>query len=415
MDVLYFSNSYDNILNDEALKDYDTMKRNKILEDVHKYSIYYIESEDAYRTYLPDPKSPTKRKAIKRKSKEALENAIVDFYNGLGETNKRENITLEDFFKEWVIYRRDFTSVKNKTLIENINDWNKFFRDTDLVKMRLIDIKPITLIRFFRKLTKDREYTHKRISNARTVLNGIFTYAIEEEIITQNPVNELNLKSFTYKPVEYQQDNVFSQKETETLLTYLKDINEPYALAIQLSFYLFIRVGETKAIKISDIDFEERSIYLHSQILLDREVNDDLTFSSRKVTESSQMKGNTSSGFRKQYLTDEALEIVKKALSLNPNGSFLFEPNGKVMNTDRFNAKLRKYCSECGIPYHSSHKIRFYNASTAFSKGTNIQTISKLMGHTQTATTMHYLRNVNDVEIFKEAFNTLGLAQHQIC
>lgn len=246
-------------------------------------------------------------------------------------------------------------------------------------------------------------------------MNGIFTYAIEEEIITQNPVNELNLKSFTYKPVEYQQDNVFSQKETETLLTYLKDINEPYALAIQLSFYLFIRVGETKAIKISDIDFEERSIYLHSQILLDREVNDDLTFSSRKVTESSQMKGNTSSGFRKQYLTDEALEIVKKALSLNPNGSFLFEPNGKVMNTDRFNAKLRKYCSECGIPYHSSHKIRFYNASTAFSKGTNIQTISKLMGHTQTATTMHYLRNVNDVEIFKEAFNTLGLAQHQIC
>lgn len=48
------------------------------------------------------------------------------------------------------------------------------------------------------------------------------------------------------------------------------------------------------------------------------------------------------------------------------------------MTTDSFNRRLKKYCKEAGVPYHSSHKIRFYNASTAFD-GNNLTTLSYLM------------------------------------
>ena len=71
------------------------------------------------------------------------------------------------------------------------------------------------------------------------------------------------------------------------------------------------------------------------------------------------MKGNTSKGFRKQYLTDEALSILKKAKEINPNGIYIFEPNGSLMTTDSFNRRLKKYCREAGVPYYSSHKIDF--------------------------------------------------------
>lgn len=37
----------------------------------------------------------------------------------------------------------------------------------------------------------------KRISNARSILNGIMSYAIEEEIISHNPVSDVNFKQFT--------------------------------------------------------------------------------------------------------------------------------------------------------------------------------------------------------------------------
>ena len=121
------------------------------------------------------------------------------------------------------------------------------------------------------------------------------------------------------------------------------------------------------------------------------------------------MKGNTSHGYRKQYLTDEAITILEKAKELNPCGTYLFEPDGAIMTTDSFNRRLKKYCKEAGVPYHSSHKIRFYNASTAFD-GNNLTTLSYLMGHSEVATTLHYLRNVNKGENNMLAFQKLGIS-----
>ena len=116
-----------------------------------------------------------------------------------------------------------------------------------------------------------------------------------------------------------------------------------------------------------------------------------------------------SHGFRKQFLTDEALKILQKAKDLNPNGIYVFEPNGEIMTTDSFNRRLKKYCKEASVPYHSSHKIRFYNASTAFD-GNNLTTLSYLMGHSETATTLHYLRNVNKRKNDRLAFQNLGIS-----
>ena len=98
-----------------------------------------------------------------------------------------------------------------------------------------------------------------------------------------------------------------------------------------------------------------------------------------------------------------------QAKELNPNGIYVFEPNGEIMTTDSFNRRLKKYCKEAGVPYHSSHKIRFYNASTAFD-GNNLTTLSYLMGHSETATTLHYLRNVNKRKNDRLAFQNLGIS-----
>lgn len=37
---------------------------------------------------------------------------------------------------------------------------------------------------------------------------------------------------------------------------------------------------------------------------------------------------------------DEAIKILHKAKKLNPNGTYLFEPNEPIMTTDSFNSKL---------------------------------------------------------------------------
>lgn len=53
---------------------------------------------------------------------------------------------------------------------------------------------------------------------------------------------------------------------------------------------------------------------------------------------------------------------------------------------------------EWDIQYYSSHKIRAYNASISYD-GTNLAEIQCLMGHSSSATTFGYIRNVHHDQI----------------
>lgn len=398
---------------DKVFKNEETMQKiillleDEILKKYHKYPIYFSESENSYRTYIKDDTNAHKRKAIKRRRKEDLVAFLVNFYKEQYLDNSRMNMTLRQLYEEWMLYRRDSTSTKAGTIRKNKGEWDKFYRDSVLADMRVADIKPIDLVRFFRTLTKDRTYTRKCITNIRALLNGILSYALEEEIISSNPLRDVNFKSFTYKPVENQSNNVFTKDDVSKLLEYLNNISEPYALAIQLAFNLFIRIGELKAIKWEDINIDNRSIYLNSQITQEPVLNDDLTFSPKKIEVENHIKGYTSHGFRTEYLTDDAIRILEKVREINPDGEFIFMPHGRPMSTDRFNIYLKRYCKQANIPYHSSHKIRFFTASVAYN-GQNLVTISKMLGHSQTATTMHYLRDVIQENNLADTFQNLG-------
>lgn len=375
----------------------------KIIENHHKYKISYLNTNDCFYTYVRDETKKSKRRLVKRKNKDDLEAYLVSLYID----NTRKNITLQELFKEWMIYRRDETSAKNGTIRKNKAEWNTFLKGSILAGMKAAEIKPIDLIRFFRRLTKDRQYTRKCITNVRSLLNGIFSYAIEEEIITHNPILDVDFKKFTYKPVESQSDNVFKKEDVKKLLAHLRTVNEPYSLAIQLAFCLFIRIGELKALKWENCDVENRSIYLNSQITEEPVLNDDLSCSEKKIVVEPYIKGCTSHGFRKEYLTDNALIVLEKAKEINPDGKYVFMPYGRVMNTERFNIYLKRYCDEVNIPYYSSHAIRFYTASVAYN-GDNLVTISKMMGHSQVSTTLHYLRDVIQDDDLAETFKNLG-------
>lgn len=59
---------------------------------------------------------------------------------------------------------------------------------------------------------------------------------------------------------------------------------------------------------------------------------------------------------------------------------------------DAFNHHLKRTCEALGITYRSSHQIRFTNATLFAEAGIPITEISTMLGHSNTATTMHYIR-----------------------
>ena len=102
-------------------------------------------------------------------------------------------------------------------------------------------------------------------------------------------------------------------------------------------------------------------------------------------------KGNTYFSVREILLVPEAVSIIQEAHALNPDGEYLFMCHGRELNNDTFNERLRKYCTEAGVPYLSSHKLRFTVASTLRAAGVDLTYLQKTLGHSNRAMTEHYI------------------------
>ena len=62
-----------------------------------------------------------------------------------------------------------------------------------------------------------------------------------------------------------------------------------------------------------------------------------MTFTEKKMVTEDYLKGCTSQGYRSEYLTDEAIGILLQAKCINPDGEYVFMPNGKPLVTLTFN------------------------------------------------------------------------------
>lgn len=315
---------------------------------------------------------------------------LYDYFFGI------TTYTLEDLFPKYMIYRRDSLHTCDKTLKENQFLWNSLFKDRDITKIPLPKLTVQDFHSFFCTLTKDRTLTRKRFNDGKSILNGIYSYAILEGIVSHNPLKELNYRIYTYKP-ENKTVDIYTLEERELLLNYLKTIDKNiYALAIRFDFHIIARIGELKALKWTDIDWNRQVIRIQSQILEQQSMNDDLSFQPTEKRLVPYVKGKTSSGFRDIPLTPEAIRILEEVKELNPSGRFIFmTEDGTTLTTVTFNRFLEKSCEAVGIPYRSSHKIRFTVASMLYNEKAVCETqLQEWLGHSTLAMTLHYLRPV---------------------
>lgn len=305
------------------------------------------------------------------------------------------NITLEEVYPRFMLYRRNMAKVTDKTIRENANDWKAFLQDNPIIKIPIRNLKTKDFLHFFEEITKSRTLTSKRVSNVKSLLNKIYAYCIREELVEYNPIASIDFTEFNYF-VPDNSNEVYPIEDRNKLLNYLYDVKEPYALAIQLAFQVTCRIGEITALCWEDINFDTRTISVTKQATRHSTLNDDLTFSANTVEIVPRIKGNTDRGKRILPMTQEAMRILRSAKEINPDGKFVFMPFGRVMLTDTFNEYLKRYCRCADIPYHSSHKIRFTTCSLLYRSTNDLAEVSKVMGHSQTATTLHYLRNVSN-------------------
>lgn len=384
-DLLKFFSTSCNMTLDDLQDEIESMNKKEILKQ-HPYKISQG-SDGRYKTHIKDEARPEGRRLIAKSSLVALQEAIIEAYNKAS----LYDMTLEQLYKKWMFWRKEIKT-ETKTMKENSNEWKRFIANKTIASTKVRNIDIIALNNFFMNITNDHSITYKRMVNVKSLLNGMFKYAvIYLNILPHNPMNDMDFKQFRNrcKPENSKKEN-YTQEERQAILDYLSISDEVYSLAIQLAFHLSLRIGELVALKREDII--DNMIYIRRSCRRNQQVEENLTFGSIQYTIEERMKGNQAEGFRAIPLSTGARIILDKAIKLNPTGEYLFMRDEKPIIGDTFNEHLKRTCNKLNIPYRSSHQIRFTSATMMLEGGISVNQISTFLGHSNTQTTFHYIR-----------------------
>ncbi len=357
-------------------------QKTKLVEKIYKTAhprtkeeLFYKLSDGRWKSKNPD--------FIARSREELVEKLYMYFFSH----------TFEEVYMEWVDMRIRHKVKSNKTIQEDLIMLKNVYQKEPIFKMQIADIKKKDIKYMYERWTGPGLITRKVFVNRKSALNGVFIYAAENEYIPVNFIPSIGTSELKFKEPNHR-NKAFHLDEREKFLKYLGSIKQDgYTLAIQLALYSTFRVGELRAIRYEDIrgniltirhQLVEESLYTVDTKHL--KVSKEPRYINEKLP-----KGNAHYSVREIYLVPEAMEIIEKAHELNPDGEYLFMCHGRTLNNDTFNERLRKYCKEAGVPYLSSHKLRFTVASTLKAAGVDTAYLQKTLGHSNRAMTEHYI------------------------
>lgn len=359
--------------------------------------------EELRREYMPKMKYRSTQIYLYYKRKPVTGQTEEEVLEKLYKRIYAPSYTMADLLDKWLLWEKENRPVSPKTLQIHRQKWNKYISRYDIATSPIERLTEKDFRNLFRKWTSKREMTRKEFNNTRTVLNGIFNYAIEElEIIQINPVRNVDTSKLPFKP-QRKKAKGFIQNDRETMINYLenlepkKGVDKVYSLAILFFFRETMRIGELMGLKWEDYDRQANNIHICRQ-----RVRGEHGFETVDWT-----KGHTRDGDRYIPVPEKSRMILEEMKKLNPDGEYIFMYDGHFIYTQTFNDHLQKYCEELGIDRKSSHDIRFASASLLESGGMSLPEIQGLLGHSNLSTTLHYLRQTAPEEVTAQKMNDI--------
>lgn len=111
---------------------------------------------------------------------------------------------------------------------------------------------------FFREFIASLKLSPKRIRNILSVYRGVLQLALEDEVLTKNPLDSVRLPKLSRFEIR-----VFTKEETKTLL---ENATGWFRAFLATGFYTGARIGEIIGLQWEDIDLERRVIYVRRSI-----------------------------------------------------------------------------------------------------------------------------------------------------
>ena len=281
-----------------------------------------------------------------------------------------------------------------------------------MVKQKIEDITSDDIQDYLNSLT---DYSNSYIKKLVEQFNQAYKLAMNKGYITRNPMIDV------ITPKSNKKDNVNramtveeQQKFTQYLMSKTVE-EEPYKNVFLIQMYCGLRIGETLALRDTDIDLQRNLLSVSKTITTDKDGKAIMGNSTK-----------TYAGIREipipEYIRDclmEQMEIAKE----NRDRQLFLSSNGRYIDGRNANRILKKRLKEIGIEGFSTHSLRHTYGTRCVEAGMRAVALQRLMGHTDVSVTLNTytsvfnkykeseLQKVNDYYLNNQIFSPSNLLE----
>lgn len=298
---------------------------------------------------------------------------------------KECTLSLNAWFDRWMeTYKKK--TVKYSTYQNYLGHFNYYVRN-GIGKKKLKDVTVDDIQKLFNDLC-DRDFTDGTIKLLGAVLNGCFKKAVNNRMITFNPVPLAEIPRCKEKVEKY----VFSKDEQSQFMEYIKDsyLNVFFRVVIMSG----MRNGEARALQWKDVDFEKKLIRVnHTLITL---VGGGYMLDTPKTRKSKRIIPLI------PQAEEILIEMKKHAddMGIGNSDNYVFcLPDGSEISRERVTLQLKhieKQMIGDGIPvgHITCHTLRHSFATRAIESGMKPQVLKTILGHSNISMTMDLYAHV---------------------
>lgn len=366
------------ILDLDSVSDIIMATKKEQVKKLHPYAITPPAHEGGrWQTCYKDMTG--KKKNIKAPTEEELLDKLIPVYFS---KSHFDNLTFFGLYEEWLEYKSTVTNSPN-TIKRHRQHYRKYFEPSVLHGMKIKRIDELLLEKECNRIVKEFNLPRKEWCNVKTIINGMYEYAIRKKYLTENPMDKVQiLVKFRQVVRKTGKTETYNTEELEAINRFLdrmyEETQDTSFLAVKVNFLLGLRVGELVALKWTDLCDEN---HLH----IVREEIRDQTDNSYTVVEHTKTNRD-----RFVIVVPKANAIFRK---IENTGEYIFMRDGERITSIRIATVLRKFARYYGMRTKSSHKLRKTYASNLSASGVPLDCIREMLGHSNLTTTLGYIYN----------------------
>lgn len=265
-------------------------------------------------------------------------------------------------------------NLSDTTVINYKCQLNKYILDA-IGGYKLNKLKKLHIQDLANKLYEEYNLSSKTIKNYINLVSSILEKAIEWGYINNNVASNINIPKNYNKPKKEQE--IYNNKEIKKLFEVLQNEPDPFKTMVYISFYTGARRGEVLALRWKDIDFDNNIIHIVQNKI-------------RKV-DGTKIKETKNKRSRSFVAPQILMTKIKEIYNEQNKDDLLFDYYPAT-----YTRMWQEFIRRNNLKYITLHDLRHTNGSILASKGVDIVTIAKRLGHLPATASAYYLHAVSE-------------------